>query len=70
MWAQLITLDWSTGVKLLLQDKDGWDGTIINPIKVTGLDAYALKDLTKRKVKAVYMALMSQTMTSLIMSSI
>lgn len=60
--------DWSTRVKLLLQDKDCWDGIIVDPVDITGLDAHALKDLTKRQVKA--MALMSQTVTSLIMSSI
>lgn len=60
--------DWATRAKLLLQDRECWDEIIVNPVDVNTLAGAAKKDLKKRVIRA--MALLAQTVTSIIMPAI
>lgn len=60
--------DWATRAKLLLQDRECWEEVIVNPVDVNTLAGAAKKDLMKRVIRA--MALLAQTVTSIIMPAI
>lgn len=61
--------DWATRAKLLLQDRDCWEDIVVNLVDINTLaDGAAKKDLRKRIIHA--MALLSQTVTSVIILAI
>src|SRR5450759_2445003 len=60
--------DWYVCAKLLLQDWERWDGIIVHHLDPNTLDDTRKSELAKKKIKA--MALLSQVVTSPIISTI